>query len=167
MLSDTEIYAADTTKVHGTYGLEKINVPPPFALAERTLVHWPMLETVIFFGFFPKGYPGDFIAEYIAQTRTWFYYMHAIGVLLFGKLAFRAVVSTGTVLASDGSKMSKSKGNYTDPLNIMQQFGADALRFNLMGSVVMQAEDLNFRDEDVREAHNRVIQMLWNCYKFF
>ncbi len=119
------------------------------------------------FGLWPKGYPGDFIAEYIAQTRTWFYYMHAIGILLFGRLSFKAVVSTGTILAADGSKMSKSKGNYTDPLNIMHMFGADALRFHLLQSVVMQSEDLNFRDEDVREAHNRVIQILWNSYKFF
>ncbi len=119
------------------------------------------------FGLAPKGYPADYIAEYIAQTRTWFYYMHAIGVGLFGKLAFRNVVSTGTILAADGAKMSKSKGNYTDPLNVMDQFGADALRLYLMGSVVMNGEDFNFKDEDVREAHNRVIGIIWNCYKFF
>jgi isoleucyl-tRNA synthetase len=119
------------------------------------------------FGFLPKGYPADFIAEYIAQTRTWFYYMHVIGAALFGKLAFLNVVSTGTILAGDGSKMSKSKGNYTDPLAIVDQFGADALRFYLMGSVVMNGEDFNFKDEDVREVHNRVIGILWNCYKFF
>jgi isoleucyl-tRNA synthetase len=63
--------------------------------------------------------------------------------------------------------MSKSKGNYTDPLLMMDQFGADALRLYLMGSVVMSGEDLNFRDEDVRDAHNRTIGILWNSYKFF
>jgi isoleucyl-tRNA synthetase len=63
--------------------------------------------------------------------------------------------------------MSKSKGNYTDPLEIMNQFGADALRLYLMGSVVMSGEDLNFRDEEVREAHNRTVGILWNSYKFF
>lgn len=120
-----------------------------------------------FFGLWPKGFPADFIAEYIAQTRTWFYYMHAIGSLLSGSQAFRNVVSTGTILAADGSKMSKSKGNYTDPLAIVDQYGADALRFYLMGSVVMNGEDLSFRDEDVREANNRVLGILWNCYKFF
>lgn len=134
--------------------------------------HYPFENKDIFnprrlLGFLPKGYPADFIAEYIAQTRTWFYYMHAIGVALFGKLSFRNVVSTGTILAADGSKMSKSKGNYTDPLNVMDQFGADALRLYLMGSVVMSGEDFNFKDEDVREAHNRVIGILWNSYKFF
>lgn len=134
-------------------------------------VGYPREKTLVdprrFFGLFPKGYPADFIAEYVAQTRTWFYYMHAMGVLLFNRLSFRSVVSTGTILASDGSKMSKSKGNYTDPLSIVGQFGADALRFYLMGSVVMQSEDLNFRDEDVREAHNRVVGIFWNSYKFF
>ena len=116
---------------------------------------------------FEKRAPGDFIAEYIAQTRTWFYYMHAMGVGLFNRLAFRNVISTGTVLAADGSKVSKSKGNYTDPLEIMENIGADPLRFHLMNSVVMQAEDLAFKDEDVREAQNRVINMLRNCLKFY
>jgi isoleucyl-tRNA synthetase len=116
---------------------------------------------------FEKRAPGDFIAEYIAQTRTWFYYMHAMGVLLFDRLAFKNVVTTGTVLAADGQKISKSKGNYTDPLHLIEQYGADAMRFNLMASPVMRAEDMRFRDEDVRDAHNRVVQMMWNCYNFF
>ena len=120
-----------------------------------------------FFGLYPKGYPGDFIAEYVAQTRTWFYYMHAMGVLLFGKQAFKSVAVTGTILAADGSKMSKSKGNYTDPWELMEKWGADPFRFHLMSSVVMQGEDLNFRDDDVREAHNRVVGTLWNSFKFF
>jgi len=111
--------------------------------------------------------PGDFITEYIAQTRTWFYYMHAMGVLLFSRLAFKAVVSTGTILAADGEKMSKSKGNYTDPLANLDRYGADAMRLYLLGSVVMQAEDLRFRDEELRDAHNRTIGILWNSYKFF
>src|SRR3989344_3387827 len=112
-------------------------------------------------------YPGDFIAEYIAQTRTWLYYMHAMSMLLFGKLAFRNVVSTGTILAADGSKISKSKGNYTDPLILLDRYGADAFRFYLLNSVVMQSEDLRFRDEDVRDANNRVVGILWNSFKFF
>ena len=73
-----------------------------------------------------RGYPADFIAEYIAQTRTWFYYMHVMGALLFSAPAFANVVSTGTVLAADGAKMSKSKGNFTDPLHLIEQYGADA-----------------------------------------
>ncbi len=116
---------------------------------------------------FEKRAPGDFIAEYIAQTRTWFYYMHALGVLLFDRLAFKNVVSTGTILAGNGEKISKSKRNYTDPLELIGQYGSDSLRFYLMSSPVMQSEDVRFRDEDVRDAHNRVISMLWNTCKFY
>jgi isoleucyl-tRNA synthetase len=137
----------------------------PFASAgypkDKTLVNPTRL-----FGLMPKGYPADFIAEYIAQTRTWFYYMHAMGVLLFNRSSFRAVVSTGTMLAGDGSKMSKSKKNYTDPYELMERYGADALRLHLLGSVVMQSEDLKFRDEDVREAA-RTLSTLQNCLQFF
>jgi len=116
---------------------------------------------------FKKRSPADFISEYVPQTRTWFYYMHAMSVLLFGRQAFKNVLTTGTVLAADGTKMSKSKGNYTDPKENIEQYGADALRFYMMQSPVMHAEDLNFRDEELREAHNRVVNILWNSYKFF
>jgi len=116
---------------------------------------------------FESRSPGDFIAEYISQTRTWFYYMHAIGVILFDRLAFKNVVTTGVIVAADGEKISKSKKNYTDPLELIDMYGADALRLYMMGSPVMQAEDLRFRDEDVRDAHNRVIGILWNSFKFF
>jgi hypothetical protein len=112
---------------------------------------------------FAKGLPGRFYRG-VHRADAHMVLLHARdGCALFGKLAFRNVVSTGTILAADGSKMSKSKGNYTDPINVMDQFGADALRLYLMGSVVMSGEDFNFRDEDVREAHNRVIGILWNC----
>lgn len=111
--------------------------------------------------------PGDFIAEYIAQTRTWFYYMHTISILLFNRLAFRNVLTTGTVLAADGSKMSKSKGNYTDPLVNVDKFGADAFRYYLMSSVVMQAEDFSFKDDELREAHSRVLNILRNTVSFY
>lgn len=110
---------------------------------------------------------GDFIAEYIAQTRTWFYYMHVMGVALFKRQAFKAVVSTGTILAGDGSKMSKSKGNYTDPLENLDKYGADAFRYYVMSAPVMHAEDFSFRDEDLRDAHNRIINMFWNSYQFY
>ncbi len=116
---------------------------------------------------FEKRAPGDFIAEYIAQTRTWFYYMHAMGILLFDRLAYKTVVSTGTILAENGEKISKSKRNYTDPLELIDRYGTDALRFYLMSSPVMQAEDVRFRDDDVKDVHNRIIGILWNAFKFF
>lgn len=111
--------------------------------------------------------PGDFVSEYIGQTRAWFYYLHAMSVSLFGRAAFRNVLTTGTILAADGAKLSKSKKNYTDPYELFDRYGADAYRYYLMGSVVMQAEDLTFRDEDVKEAHARVVNMLRNVLAFY
>ncbi len=130
----------------------------PFASEHYPMEHKEMVE---------RRYPGDFISEYIAQTRTWFYYMHALGVLLFNAPSFTHCVTTGNLLASDGSKMSKSKNNYTDPLLDMDKYGADAARFYLLSSVVMQAEDSAFKEEELREAHNRFVNMLWNTYTFY
>lgn len=116
---------------------------------------------------FEKRSPGDFVSEYIGQTRAWFYYLHAVGVELFGHLTFRHVITTGNVLAADGAKFSKSKGNYTDPYILFDRYGADAFRFYLMSSVVMQAEDLTFRDDDVKDVHARVVNMLRNILAFY
>lgn len=118
-------------------------------------------------GEFEKRSPGDFISEYIGQTRAWFYYMHAVSVSIFDRVPFKNVVTTGTVLAADGAKLSKSKRNYTDPYQLFDLYGADAFRYYLMASVVMQAEDLTFRDEDVKEAQNRVVNMLRNVFAFY
>ena len=116
---------------------------------------------------FKKRSPGDFISEYIGQTRAWFYYLHAIGVELFDRAAVRNIVTTGTILAADGEKLSKSKGNYTDPYVLFDRYGADAFRYYLMASVIMQAEDLLFRDEEVREAQMRVVNILRNVGAFY
>jgi isoleucyl-tRNA synthetase len=116
---------------------------------------------------FEKRAPGDFVSEYIGQTRAWFYYMHAISVELFDRAAFKNVVTTGTILASDGNKLSKSKKNYTDPYILFDRFSADAFRYYLMSSVLMQAEDLTFRDDEVKEIQNRVVNMLRNVLTFY
>ncbi len=116
---------------------------------------------------FKKRSPGDFVSEYIGQTRAWFYYLHAIGIELFGKQAFCHVITTGNVLAADGAKLSKSKGNYTDPYLLFDQYGADAFRYYLMSSVVMQAEDLMFRDDDIKEIQQRVVNILRNVGAFY
>lgn len=168
----------DSVAVHADDGTELVRVPEvidgwvesgsmPFAQH-----HYPFENEDVFepkSGFFKKakGYPGDFVAEYIAQTRTWFYYMHAVSVMLFGTASFKNVVTTGNILAEDGTKMSKSKGNYTDPLKNLDSFGADSLRYYLMSSVVMQAEDTRFVDVEVKEMHNRVVNILWNTFKFY
>ncbi len=126
-------------------------------------LHAPMENEQLF----AQRSPADFIAEYIAQTRTWFYYLHAISTILFDRPAFKNVVTTGTVLASDGEKMSKSKGNFTDPMENINRYGADAMRLYMLGSVVMQSEDLAFKDEDIRELYNRVVMLFSNSAKFY
>src|SRR6185436_11911753 len=73
---------------------------------------------------FKKNFPAQFVTEYIAQTRTWFYYMHVVSTLLFNQAPFQHVVTTGTVLAEDGQKMSKSKGNFPDPWVVFDKYGA-------------------------------------------
>lgn len=116
---------------------------------------------------FEKRSPGDFVSEYIGQTRAWFYYMHAMGVEMFDRLAFKNVITTGNLLAADGEKVSKSKQNYTDPYVLFDRFSADAFRYYLMSSVLMQAEDLSFRDDELKEAQNRVVNMLRNVLAFY
>ena len=112
-------------------------------------------------------FPAQFVAEYIAQTRAWFYVMHVISVILFGKAPFENVVATGTILAEDGSKMSKSKRNFPDPWEVIEKYGVDSLRFYLMNSVVMQADNLNFSERDLANANRKIVRILWNVYNYF
>ncbi len=116
---------------------------------------------------FESRLPAQFVAEYIAQTRAWFYVMHVISLILFKKAPFENVVTTGTILAEDGSKMSKSKGNFPDPWVVIEKYGADSLRFYLMNSVVMQADNLDFSEKGVESAYRKVVLLLWNVYRYF
>jgi isoleucyl-tRNA synthetase len=116
---------------------------------------------------FKDNFPADFISEYIAQVRAWFYYMHVISVLIFDKAPFKNVVVSGNVLAADGSKMSKSKRNFPDPNLIFDKYGADALRFYLMSSQLMKANDLNFSEDGVKEVSRRLIILLNNVNSFY
>lgn len=115
---------------------------------------------------FEQNFPGDFIVEYVGQVRAWFYYLHAVGVGLFGKNSFRNVITTGTLAGNDGRKMSKQFGNYTDPNELMDKHSADALRFLLMSSTVMSGEDYSLQDKDVADVQ-RKLAMVWNMYDFF
>ena len=117
--------------------------------------------------FFKTHFPADFIAEYIAQTRTWFYYTHAVSAMLFGDIAFKNVVTTGTVLAEDGQKMSKSKNNFPDPWIMFDKYGADAVRFYLLSSPLMRSEDLNFAEREVDEIHKKIILRMRNVLSFY
>lgn len=115
---------------------------------------------------FEQNFPGDFIAEYVGQVRAWFYYLHAVSVGLFSKNAFKNVVVTGTLAGDDGRKMSKSYGNYTDPNELVDRYSADAYRFLLLGSPVLNAEDFALHDKDVGDV-SRKLAMVWNMYDFF
>ncbi len=117
--------------------------------------------------FFEEHFPAQFVAEYIAQIRAWFYYMLVLSAILFDEKPFENVVATGTILAKDGHKMSKSKGNFTDPMILINKYGMDALRFYLMSSSVMDAENLNFLDRGVHEVYNKVILLMYNTLRFY
>ena len=117
--------------------------------------------------FFDSHFPADFINEGLDQTRGWFYTLTILAAALFDKPAFNNCVVSGLVLAADGKKMSKSLRNYTDPMMVVNQFGADALRVFLMHSAAVKADDLRYSDEGVREVLKSIIIPLWNSYSFF
>ena len=116
---------------------------------------------------FDASYPAQFISEYINQTRAWFYTMHVISVALFGAPAYLNAHNTGIILAEDGSKMSKSKKNYPDPVELLNREGADALRLYLMASPVTKAESLAFSPKDVETMRKRVLNIWWNVFVFY
>ncbi len=117
--------------------------------------------------FFEKNFPADFIAEGLDQTRGWFYTLTILAAALFDRPAFQQVIVNGIVLAEDGKKMSKSAKNYTDPEEVLKEFGADALRAFLMNSAVVRADDLRYSDDGVRDVLKNALIPLWNAYSFF
>ncbi|MFH1979662.1 MAG: class I tRNA ligase family protein [Patescibacteria group bacterium] len=111
--------------------------------------------------------PAQFIAEGADQTRCWFYYLHAIAIGINHKPAFQNVIVNGIVLAEDGKKMSKKLQNYPDPAIVFHKYGADALRYYLITSPVMLADNLCFSEMGTQEALRKVIMILWNVVKFY
>lgn len=126
-------------------------------------VHYPFEHKEVF----EARYPAQYIVEYIAQTMAWFYTLHVMSVALFGKPAFENAVTTGTILAEDGTKMSKSKKNYPDVNVLISKFGVDSLRLYLMSSVVMKADNLNFSESAVDDVRKNVMNIWWNIYVFY
>ena len=112
-------------------------------------------------------FPADFIAEGIVQTRGWFYTLLILGTALFDNTPFLNVIVNGFILAEDGKKMSKSLSNYPDPMGLIERHGADALRFYLLSSPVVKADDLRFSESGVEEVVKKVLLPLWNTYSFF
>jgi len=115
---------------------------------------------------FEANFPGDFIVEYVGQVRAWFYYVHAVNIGLFGKNAFKNVIVTGNLMGNDGFKLSKSRGNFTDPNELMDQYSVDAWRFLLLSCTVVKGEDFTLQDKDVQDVQ-RKLAMIWNMYDFF
>lgn len=123
--------------------------------------HYPFEGTADF------KFPADFIAEGLDQTRGWFYTLLILGTALFDNTPFLNVIVNGLILAEDGKKMSKSLKNYPDPMELIDKHGADALRFYMLSSPVVKADDLRFSEAGVEEVVKKVLLPLWNTYSFF
>ncbi len=124
--------------------------------------HYPFENTDNFQG----NFPADFICEAVDQTRGWFYSLHAISTLLFKRPCFRNVICLGHVVDAAGEKMSKSKGNVVDPQAVINNYGADALRWYMLVST--PGEDTHrFSPKTLEETMRKFLLTLWNTYSFF
>lgn len=125
-------------------------------------VHYPFENK----DWFQTHYPGDFIVEYIGQTRGWFYMMHVLATALFDRPAFKTCVAHGIVLGSDGQKMSKSLRNYPDVSEVFDRDGSDAMRWFLMSSPILRGGNLIVTEAGIREGVRQVMLPLTNAYSF-
>ena len=110
--------------------------------------------------------PADFIAEGLDQTRGWFYTLNVLAAALFDQPAFRNVVVNGTILDTQGKKMSKRHRNYTAPDNLMDKYGSDSVRLYLLNSPLLRAEDLRFAEQGVIDTTRAILLPLWNAWSF-
>jgi len=116
---------------------------------------------------FDKNFPAEFIAEGVDQTRGWFYTLLVLSTGLFNKTAYKNVVANGIILAEDGQKMSKRLKNYPDPMYVVDKYGADALRYYLLSSPAVRAENLNFSEKGVDEVSKKIVSKLRNVLSFY
>lgn len=116
---------------------------------------------------FAGRFPADFIAEGLDQTRGWFYTLMVLSTALFDTPAFKNVVVNGLVLAENGQKMSKRLKNYPDPMEVIDRYGADAVRLYMIYSPVVRAENLAFSEEGVKQILRDLLIPMWNAYSFF
>jgi isoleucyl-tRNA synthetase len=114
-----------------------------------------------------KGFPAEFIAEGLDQTRGWFYTLLVLSGAIFGKAPYRNVVVNGLILAEDGRKMSKSLRNYPPIETVVDRYGADALRFFLLGSPAVRGEEVCFSEKGVDEVGKKLVSRLENCLAFY
>ncbi|OKL53410.1 isoleucine--tRNA ligase [Bowdeniella nasicola] len=126
-------------------------------------VHYPFENA----DWFDSHFPGDFIVEYIGQTRGWFYTLHVLSTALFDRPAFTSAISHGIVLGSDGRKMSKSLRNYPDVSEVFDRDGADAMRWFLLSSPVVRGGNLVVTEEGIRAAVREALLPAWSAWYFF
>lgn len=125
-------------------------------------LHYPFENEKVF----EQGFPAEFIAEGLDQTRGWFYTLTVLAAALYKKPAFRNVIVNGMVMAEDGKKMSKSQQNYTPPGDLMETYGADALRLYLINSGLVRGEEQRFSDSGVRDMARRALLPWYNAFSF-
>ena len=116
---------------------------------------------------FEASFPADFISENLDQTRGWFYTLTILSAALFDKPAFQNCIVGGMLLAEDGRKLSKRLRNYPDPGEMLEKYGADAMRLYLLNSPAMKAEELRLTESGMNQSLRDVIIPLWNAYSFF
>ena len=126
-------------------------------------VHYPFENQE----WFDTHFPGDFIVEYVGQTRGWFYTLHVLSTALFDRPAFKNAISHGIVLGNDGQKMSKSLRNYPDVNEVFDRDGSDAMRWFLMSSTILRGGNLSVTEQGIREGVRQALLPLWNSYYFF
>ena len=126
-------------------------------------VHYPFENKE----WFEEHYPADFIVEYINQTRGWFYTLHVLAGALFDRPSFQNVICHGILLADDGNKLSKKLRNYTEPTEIFEKQGSDALRWYFMNSNVVRGGDMRVSDHGIAEVTRQILLPIWNAYSFF
>lgn len=126
-------------------------------------LHYPFENKEIF----DKNYPADFIAESMDQTRGWFYSLINLGVGLFDRAPYKHVICNGLINGADGLKLSKSLHNYTDPMFLIEKFGADAFRYYMMASPIIKGESVNFKDSDLEDVYKRIILRMDNVLSLY
>jgi isoleucyl-tRNA synthetase len=126
-------------------------------------VHYPFENQ----DWFDSHFPGDYIVEYVGQTKGWFYTLHVLSTALFDRPAFKNAVSHGIVLGKDGQKMSKSLRNYPDVNEVFDRDGSDAMRWFLMSSPILRGGNISVTEQGIREGVRQALLPLWNSYYFF
>jgi len=124
--------------------------------------HYPMENKETF----EESFPADFISEGVDQTRGWFFTLHVLGTMLFDSVAFKNVISHGLVLDKEGNKMSKRLGNTVDPFEIVEKYGADALRWYMITNA-QPWDNLRFDESGIGEARRKFFGTLYNIYAFY